>query len=107
VPRTRGITWATIVFVAFLAAGLAGLVVWGMVNRWLYAGAEGYGDGIPIQTIVGVITVAVIASVALPLRWLAQGKRRAAVGLILWFLLTPVALFFFGALLFAYSSANS
>jgi hypothetical protein len=78
-----------------------------MVNRWLYAGAEGYADGVLSQTIVGVITIGVIASVALPLRWLAHGRRRAAVGLTLWFLVTPVALFFFVLFLFAYSSANS
>jgi hypothetical protein len=94
-------------FVALLATGLAGLVVWGMVNRWLYAGGEGYADGVLSQTICGFVALAVIASVALPLRWLAHGKRRAAVGLTLWFLLTPVALFFFLAFLFAYSSANS
>jgi hypothetical protein len=36
-----------------------------------------------------------------------EGKRRAAIGLTLWFLLAPVALFFFGLFLFEYSSANS
>jgi hypothetical protein len=100
---------AVVAVVGVIAAALAGLVIWGLVNRWMYAGGEGYADGVPVQTLFGGIALVVIASVAVPLRWLIRREHRAAmtIGLILWFVAVPVALSLFGISLLVYSSANS